>query len=65
MHKEKIIYKGQEIVVDTFDTTINPNAPMAEQLKQAARLVKEDEDYRAGKITIKPVDKRRKPQVIS
>ncbi len=43
MHKEKIIYKGQEIVVDTFDTTVDPNAPVKEQLKQIAKLVKEEE----------------------
>lgn len=64
MHREKILYQGQEIEIETFDTTINPNAPVAEQLQQAAALMQEDEDTKAGKRPIKPVDKRRKPGVI-
>ena len=55
MHKEKIIYKGQEIVVDTFDTTVNPNAPVKKQLKQVAALMQEDEDTKSGKRPIKPL----------
>ena len=43
MHKEKIVYKGQEIEVDTFDTTVDATASVKEQLKQIAKLVKEEE----------------------
>lgn len=65
MHKEKIIYKGQKIVIDTFDTTVNPNASKEKQLKQIEALLQEEEDTNSGKRPIKPVDKRRKPEVIA
>ena len=57
MHKEKIVYKGQEIEIDTFDTTVNPNAPVKTRLKQIAALVQEEEDTKLGKRPIRPLKK--------
>lgn len=64
MRRKRIIYKGEPLEIVEFETAVDVTAPKEKQLEQIERLIQEDEDTKSGKRPIKPIDKRRKPEVI-
>ena len=46
MHKEKIVYKGKEIEVDTFDTVIDMRWSKKRIMKAIGDLLQEDAKYK-------------------
>ena len=48
MHKERIIYNGRELELDTFDTVIDLNSSTQQILEQIGKLLDEDKLFNSA-----------------